>query len=124
MRIHFITLLMLAVLGVCSCTDQRTEASSEDAARQRRTDADSAARKAGKAVHEIARESEEAARKAGRELKNAAQQAREGWKEGRAGKTRETEERLVTQLSRDRLASLLQSSTNRFRRHTLHDWRK
>jgi hypothetical protein len=47
-----------------------------------REDTDEAARKAGKAAHEIAEKTEKAAKEAGREVKEAAHEAREGWKEG------------------------------------------
>ncbi len=46
-----------------------------------REDSDSAARKAGKAAHQITKETGKVARKAGRELKQAGREAREGWKE-------------------------------------------
>jgi len=81
MRNHFTAILLASTLGLGACTFHKSNESAEESERQRRADADSAARKAGRTAHEIARESEEAARKAGRELKNAAQQAREGWKD-------------------------------------------
>src|SRR3954454_10006322 len=82
MRTYVANFLLLSVLGIGACTFNKPETDAEQAERERRrADAESAARKAGRTAHEIARESEEAARKAGRELKNAAEQAREGWKD-------------------------------------------
>ncbi len=66
MRKGAAVLVVMAALGFASCT---------------REDSDAAARKAGKAAHEITKETEKAARKAGRELKQAGKEAHEGWKE-------------------------------------------
>jgi hypothetical protein len=44
-------------------------------------DPEPAARKAGKAAHEIADESKHAAKVAGEKIREAAKEAREGWKE-------------------------------------------
>ena len=79
--------LALALVSFAGCTRYESKPSSTESERRRepeekvRNDADSAARKAGKAAHEIADESRDLAKKAGRKLKEAGQEAREGWKE-------------------------------------------
>jgi hypothetical protein len=66
-------LVLLFGLGACSSNQ------SDSNARER---TDKAARKAGRAAHELADKTAEAAKKANREIKRMAGQAREGWKEG------------------------------------------
>jgi type IV secretory pathway TrbL component len=54
---------------------------SNQSAAERQQDADTAAGKAGKAAHSIAKEGEKAARAAGKKLAEAARQAHAGWEE-------------------------------------------
>jgi hypothetical protein len=72
-------LFMALSLGGCSFNKSRS--STEESERQRKLDEDTAAQKAGRAAHRLAKETEEAAKKAGREIKNTAEGMREGWKD-------------------------------------------
>ena len=67
MRTCVLLSISVVALGLGACSREET---------------DEAARKAGKAVHEIANKTEKAAKEAGQEVKEAAREAREGWKEG------------------------------------------
>lgn len=84
---RFLLPLSLAFLLTAGCTRYDSKPSSTESERRReseeklKNDADSAARKAGKAAHQIADESRDLAKKAGRKLKEAGQEAKEGWKE-------------------------------------------
>ena len=75
MRISMGAAFLVLLLGLGGCSSRE----SDSKARER---TDEAARKAGKAAHELADKTAEAAKKAGREIQHAAGQAHEGWKEG------------------------------------------
>ncbi len=84
-----IAALLIAAMGACTRFDTNSNAREREAARERRDRAerptdngvDTAARKAGRAAHEIADETKRAAEKAAVKLREAGHQAREGWKE-------------------------------------------
>ena len=75
-----VVLLSLA-LGFNACSRDRRESRAHEDNQQYNEKSDEAARKAGKAAHELANKTDEAAKKAARELQHMAGQAREGWKE-------------------------------------------
>jgi hypothetical protein len=74
-----IAFIALGLVG-CSHYDNR------DAERARQSEADSAARKAGRAAYDIAQEAEKAAKKAGQKLKETSHDMHEGWKEAQRDK--------------------------------------
>ena len=79
--------LTLSLLAFAGCTRYDSKPSSTETERRReaeekaKIDVDSAARKTGKAAHEIVDESRDLAKKAGRKLKETGQEVKEGWKE-------------------------------------------
>lgn len=81
-------------LGLAGCTSgDRTQANRDASEAGQRTQeaADSAARKAGRAAHDVADDTKEAAKKAGKALSEVGREAREGWQEG--GRRRNTPEK-------------------------------
>jgi len=69
--------VLIAALALTAC--QRRDLRESDT--RTKTDADTAAYKAGKVAHEVAARSEKAAKEAGVKLKEAAKSAKEGWKD-------------------------------------------
>lgn len=85
----FVSALLLMATGACARYGADSNAREREAARERRDAAerttdnglDTAARKAGKAAHEIADETRRAAAKAAVKLREAGHEARQGWKD-------------------------------------------
>jgi hypothetical protein len=88
MKLLRVAAVAAATLGAFGCmrSEPKSDARevgevSRETARDAETATERAARKAGRAAHNIADETAEAARKAGREIRDAAKAAREGWSE-------------------------------------------
>jgi hypothetical protein len=79
MRTLAVLSITLLALGLGSCARQDTDAGRNT--EKLRGDANSAARKAGKAAHELAIESREAAKKTAHELDELGKEAHKGWTE-------------------------------------------
>ncbi|HUS08067.1 MAG TPA: hypothetical protein VMZ52_17325 [Bryobacteraceae bacterium] len=81
------SILTFAILASSGCTRYDSKPVSTESQRQQELETErSAARKAGKAAHEIADESRELAKKAGQKLKEAGHEVKEGWKDAKREK--------------------------------------
>ncbi len=69
--------VLIAALALTACQQRNLRESDT----RTKTDADTAAYKAGKVAHEVAEKSKVAAKEAGVKLKEAARSAKEGWKD-------------------------------------------
>jgi hypothetical protein len=72
MRLWSAALVMVMALGLGGCRRREADEQREPAAR-----------KAGRAAYDLAKETREAARKAGHKLREASKEAREGWNEAK-----------------------------------------
>ena len=72
MRLWVAMLIGIVALGLGGCRRREPDEQREPAAR-----------KAGRAAYDLARESREAAKKAGHKLREAGKEAREGWNEAK-----------------------------------------